>query len=252
MARPNLSESSMQHSALSIQSNIGYGRYPQEPLVAECRVLTAESFGSRNRQAQPCGDRFLSNGFLRSREARAFPPAPSESIFLCDSAPHRKPLLAAAPWLSGRPMRSETQLIITASLRSWDQSSLDQLRVGGQSLLYGGVGQGSHDLVAGRVRVQSVFGQILFQQTFGVHHGAEVVEINATRSRAIVLQPAIQLQDFLRRPLGEQILRPRGVVMYRKNRRKNHADMMSAGQLGQGRIVGLDLLQRDGPGVPGD
>src|SRR5580704_3594347 len=112
MARPYLSESSIQHSAFSTQPNIGSCRYPQEPLLAECRMLIAGSVGRKKRQAQRCGDRFLSNGFLRSREAPAFPPAPLESIFLLRTAPQKNHSSPQPPWLSRRPMRSETHLII--------------------------------------------------------------------------------------------------------------------------------------------
>ena len=71
--------------------------------------------------------------------------------------------------------------------------------------------QWGHDLESGGVGVKAVIGEIFFQQAFVVDQGGEVVEIEAVGVRGyIVLQPVVELEDFLRRALGKKILR-RGV-----------------------------------------
>jgi hypothetical protein len=59
------------------------------------------------------GSRLLSNASFRKREARAFPPAPSEDMW-CGRPRLHTVFLAAQAGYSRRPGRSETQSIIDA------------------------------------------------------------------------------------------------------------------------------------------
>src|ERR1700730_7211172 len=90
------------------------------------------------------------------------------------------------------------------------------LRTDGQGLGYGRFRQWLHHFVAGGVGMQPVLRQISLQKALVVDHGSEVVEVSQNISCTVVLQPAIQRQDFLRRTLGEEILRFRRVVVHWK------------------------------------
>ena len=57
--------------------------------------------------------------------------------------------------------------------------------------------QRGHDLEASGLGVQSVFGQVLLEQAFVVHHGREVLRLYEHGVSEIVFQPAIQGQDFV-------------------------------------------------------
>ena len=46
-----------------------------------------------------------------------------------------------------------------------------------------------------------------FSSPLLVHHCVEIIEINQSIGRAVIFQPAIQLQNLVRRPLRKQILR---------------------------------------------
>ena len=79
--------------------------------------------------------------------------------------------------------------------------------------------------------MQPVVGQIFFQKSLLVDHRAEVVEIRAVigRRRAVALQPLVQLQNLLRRPLRKKLLRLLRVVVHRQDRRIDHLDSIGAG-----------------------
>src|SRR5271154_6606842 len=61
-------------------------------------------------------------------------------------------------------------------------------------LFDGGLGERGHDFVPGGVGVKTVFRQIALQQALFVDHGAEIVEVNASRRGAIVLDPGVEFK----------------------------------------------------------
>ena len=66
------------------------------------------------------------------------------------------------------------------------------MRAPAQSLPHRSVRQGSHDLVAGGIGVQAVFGEVFLQRPLVIDPGAEVVEVEAAMVGAVGLQPAIE------------------------------------------------------------
>src|SRR5579859_3371289 len=103
MARPNLSVSSIQHSALSIQQY-------RTSNPSKCRLwLNAECFCEKEIAGGKIpGSRLLSNAFFRKREAQVFPPTPLKDVCCGRARPHTI-FLAAQAGYSRRPRRSETQ-----------------------------------------------------------------------------------------------------------------------------------------------
>src|ERR1035438_6708618 len=107
------------------------------------------------------------------------------------------------PGYALRPQRSETHCIIElAENEKVSRFSSDQ------SLFNRRLGQRRHDLVSRSVRVQPIVGQIFFHVAPVVDHGTEVVEIEAggVRRNTVILQPAVQVENFRRRALRKKFL----------------------------------------------
>ena len=70
-----------------------------------------------------------------------------------------------------------------------------------ERLLDGRLRQGRHDPEAGRVGMQSILRQVAFQKSLFIDHGVEVVQIDEPAFIAVILQPAVQLQNLFGRAL---------------------------------------------------
>ena len=79
------------------------------------------------------------------------------------------------PGYSLRPRRSETYLLIIGRGKEVEDSRF-RIR---QRLLDRGLGHGGHDFESGRVRVESILGEVHLQQALVVDQGVEIVQINA-------------------------------------------------------------------------
>src|SRR5208283_3841567 len=98
--------------------------------------------------------------------------------------------------------------------------------------------------------VQAIFREIAFQQAFIIHHGAEVVEIDAVISHAVILHPAIEFENLLRWAQREEYLRTLGVAVDGRDRGKHNADAVNARDIGHGLQVGFDFCRDVGPVLP--
>ena len=106
------------------------------------------------------------------------------------------------PGYAPRVQRSETHFDYKRG-----RAALPTLRLTSQRAFNRFLRQRRHNRVPSSVRVQPIFRQIALQQPFLVHHCVEIIEINQSIGRAVIFQPAIQLQNLVRRPLRKQILR---------------------------------------------
>jgi hypothetical protein len=101
-------------------------------------------------------------------------------------------------------------------------------------------------LVPDICRVHPVIRQSALEDAALVHEGAEVVEIHQAVLGAIVLEPPIQRRDSIPWTPRKRFLRIVRVIVHRENRRKHHPDAVRAGQLGRGRVVGVNVVEDGG------